>query len=91
MSAEKPTCYCGLDLFWDVDKFLCPARFDGNHSEEQRQEHLAKILQKHTHAQTSGSIGGKRRAENLSPEQRTEIAKKAASIRWKDKKQLRQP
>ncbi|MCB2060056.1 MAG: hypothetical protein R3E09_02480 [Novosphingobium sp.] len=30
-----------------------------------------------------GSKGGKKRAENLSPEQRKEIAQKAAAKRWK--------
>ena len=29
-----------------------------------------------------GKIGGKRRAEALSPEQRSEIARKAAASRW---------
>jgi hypothetical protein len=31
-----------------------------------------------------GKIGGKARAEKLTPEQRSEIAKKAAQARWKD-------
>lgn len=31
-----------------------------------------------------GKIGGKTRAEALTPEQRSEIAKKAAKTRWKD-------
>lgn len=31
-----------------------------------------------------GSLGGKKRAANLSPERRTEIARKAADSRWKD-------
>ncbi len=40
---------------------------------------------------TSGQIaggkkGGKARAEKLSPEQRSEIARKAAASRWKDDK-----
>lgn len=30
-----------------------------------------------------GRKGGKARAENLTPEQRSEIAKKAARVRWK--------
>lgn len=29
-----------------------------------------------------GSLGGKKRAENLTPERRVEIAKKAAEKRW---------
>ena len=32
-----------------------------------------------------GSIGGKRRMKKLTPEERTEIAKKAAESRWADK------
>jgi len=32
-----------------------------------------------------GLKGGKARAESLSPEERSEIAKKAARARWKDK------
>ena len=31
-----------------------------------------------------GKIGGKARAESLTPKQRTAIAKKAAKARWKD-------
>ena len=34
-----------------------------------------------------GLIGGKRRAANLSPEQRSEIARKAAQTRWANKEQ----
>jgi hypothetical protein len=30
-----------------------------------------------------GRLGGKKRAENMSPERRTEIAKKAARSRWR--------
>jgi hypothetical protein len=33
-----------------------------------------------------GRKGGKKRAENMSPERRAEIAKKAAAARWKTKK-----
>ena len=33
-------------------------------------------------AQTLGRKGGRKRAENMTPEQRTEIARKAASMRW---------
>lgn len=32
-----------------------------------------------------GKRGGKARAENMTPERRAEIAKKAAASRWKDK------
>ena len=34
-----------------------------------------------------GSLGGKKRAENMSPERRAEIAKKAAEKRWEASKQ----
>lgn len=33
-----------------------------------------------------GAAGGKKRAENLTPEQRVEHAKKAAAARWEKKK-----
>jgi hypothetical protein len=36
-------------------------------------------------AVTSGSRGGKLRAAQMTPERRTEIAKKAASARWQKK------
>lgn len=36
-------------------------------------------------AQALGRKGGKARAEKISPERRTEIAKKAAMSRWKDR------
>ena len=32
-----------------------------------------------------GKVGGKRRAENMTPEQRSEAARKAATARWKPK------
>ena len=38
---------------------------------------------RHNAAVTLGKRGGQRRATNLSPEQRKEIAKKAAQARWK--------
>ena len=31
-----------------------------------------------------GSLGGKRRAENMTPERRSEIARKAAAKRWEN-------
>ncbi|MBT3361561.1 MAG: RNA-binding protein [Rhodospirillales bacterium] len=34
-------------------------------------------------AQSLGRLGGKARAEKLTPEKRSEIAKKAASMRWR--------
>jgi len=33
-----------------------------------------------------GRLGGKKRAENMTPERRTEIAKRAAKVRWAAKK-----
>lgn len=36
-------------------------------------------------AKALGAKGGKKRAENLTPERRKEIAKKAAEKRWKQK------
>jgi hypothetical protein len=33
-----------------------------------------------------GALGGQRRADNLSPEKRSEIAKRAAAARWAKKK-----
>jgi hypothetical protein len=36
-----------------------------------------------TAAAKLGSLGGKKRAENMTPERRTEIAKIAADKRWK--------
>ena len=38
-----------------------------------------------------GRKGGKARAEKLSPERRTEIAKKAAEARWAKKRQQEEP
>jgi hypothetical protein len=38
-----------------------------------------------------GRIGGKARAESLTPEQRKEIAKKAAEARWGNKEKGRIP
>ena len=37
-----------------------------------------------------GKKGGKARAENLTPEKRSEIARKAAQIRWKKQKSIEQ-
>jgi hypothetical protein len=38
-----------------------------------------------TSGQRKGGLkGGKARADNLSPEERSEIAKKAARVRWSD-------
>jgi hypothetical protein len=33
-----------------------------------------------------GSLGGKKRAENMTPERRAEIARKAAEKRWSNEK-----
>lgn len=37
-------------------------------------------------AQILGRKGGKARAEKMTPQRRSEIAKKAAAMRWNDKK-----
>ena len=37
------------------------------------------------YGRTGGSIGGKVRAELMTPERRAEIAKRAASVRWAKK------
>jgi hypothetical protein len=46
----------------------------------------AKAAPKKTPAQQQGAEGGKKRAGNLTPEQRKEIARKAAEARWAKKK-----
>lgn len=38
-----------------------------------------------------GLKGGKARAEKLTPEQRKEIARKAAKVRWDKKRQQEEP
>ena len=38
-----------------------------------------------------GSLGGKKRAENMTPERRAEIAKAAAAKRWGNAKPVDQP
>ena len=45
-------------------------------------EYLAKIGKK------GGKASGKARMEKLTPEKRTEVAKKAAAARWKGKKKV---
>jgi hypothetical protein len=47
------------------------------------QEADAKDDGKDPAAKALGSKGGKKRAENMSPERRSEIARKAAESRWK--------
>jgi hypothetical protein len=44
--------------------------------EDERDEKLSSA------AAQLGSLGGKKRAENMSPERRAEIARKAAAKRW---------
>jgi hypothetical protein len=41
------------------------------------------------YAKQMGKLGGKKRSENLTPERRQEIAKKAAIARWAKKKKLK--
>jgi hypothetical protein len=83
-----PICYCGLELFFDPaeGKLLCPARFDGTHSNERLQEHLQKQLASHAHAIAAGAKGGEARAKNLTPYERRKIAQDAARARWNQKK-----
>lgn len=45
-------------------------------------EHPAKNPERVKRAKLGGSKGGKLRAERLSPERRSEIARKAAQARW---------
>jgi len=45
-------------------------------------EELAPVEQNES-ARTLGAKGGKKRAENMTPERRAEIARKAAQTRWK--------
>lgn len=54
-------------------------------------EHLSKVPKKRNRRKNpaavalgrlGGKVGGKRRAETLSAEKRSEIAKKAAAVRW---------
>lgn len=44
----------------------------------------SKLTGKKADSSKGGLKGGKARAEKLTPEQRSEIAKKAAKARWKD-------
>lgn len=69
----------------------CPWQYDGFMADLNRMAH--RIVRQHTEgekptsAQKSGRkgglSGGKARAEKLSPEKRSEIAKKAAEARWR--------
>ena len=43
-----------------------------------------ELTGKKTDSQKGGLKGGKARAEKLTPEERSEIAKKAAAARWKN-------
>ena len=45
-------------------------------------QRVAEALQ--AEAQRRGQLGGNARRDNLTPEQRSEIARKAAAVRWKD-------
>jgi hypothetical protein len=84
-STEKPTlCYCGQEMFFDSDEltYLCRARFDGLHSPELNRQHMLNLERKRNAAISHGRIGGLKRAERLSPNDRSEIARKAARTRW---------
>ena len=48
-------------------------------------EQMAKIKKKNPAAVALGRKGGKNSRANLTPEQRTALAQKAAAARWKDK------
>ncbi len=56
--------------------------------EEEKVEEVAEPTEEERHdaAVTLGRKGGQSRAKNLSPEKRSEIAKKAAQTRWAKKK-----
>ncbi|RJX34307.1 MAG: RNA-binding protein [Desulfarculus sp.] len=43
---------------------------------------IEEILEEKSGRVRSGKIGGRARAENLTPDQRQQIAKKAANARW---------
>jgi len=47
-------------------------------------EPTPELTGKKADSSKGGKIGGNARAEKLSPEQRSEIAKKAAKARWKE-------
>jgi hypothetical protein len=47
---------------------------------------MAKAKKKNPAAVSLGRKGGQRSRINLTPEQRTELARKAAAARWKGKK-----
>lgn len=46
-------------------------------------EPTLELTGKKADSSKGGKIGGKARAEKLTPEERSEIAKKAANARWK--------
>ena len=47
-------------------------------------EPTPELTGKKADSSKGGKIGGKARAEKLTPEERSEIAKKAAQARWKE-------
>lgn len=47
-------------------------------------EPMPELTGKMANSSKGGKIGGKARAEKLTPKERSEIAKKAAKARWKD-------
>lgn len=77
-------CYCGTEMFWDHDleRYLCPARFDGAHTAQLEAAHFERTQRRRTAAQSNGSRGGTQRAASLNPSQRSAIARAAANSRW---------
>ena len=51
--------------------------------DEDEFETAPEVPQKNPAAVEMGKLGGRKRAENMTPERRAEIAKKAAESRWK--------
>jgi hypothetical protein len=52
---------------------------------------MAKKREKNPHAVHLGQMGGKARIQKLTPEERSEIARKAARARWAKAKKEHQP
>lgn len=62
-----------------VSRAIMVAKIATGEIEDEREELTSAAAQ-------LGSKGGKKRAENMTPERRAEIARKAAEKRWKDTK-----
>jgi len=52
---------------------------------------MAKKKEKNPHAVQLGQLGGKARTQRLTPEERREIARKAARARWMKAKRKKEP